>query len=142
MKTTKSKAMRKREFLIGSYVALLTAILAISLTALLNQKVFATTYVINDGDRVVTYTSRATDPEEVLGQAGIPLEEADTYTTEAAEGEATITVNRARKVTVRYHGQTVTAASPGETVGELLKRLELEPEAGDVLSHDLREHKA
>ena len=139
MKTTKSKAMRKREFLIGSYVALLTAILAISLTALLNQKVFATTYVINDGDRVVTYTSRATDPEEVLGQAGIPLEEADTYTTEAAEGEATITVNRARKVTVRYHGQTVTAASPGETVGELLKRLELEPEAGDVLSHDLRE---
>ena len=71
MKTTKSKAMRKREFLIGSYVALLTAILAISLTALLNQKVFATTYVINDGDRVVTYTSRATDPAEVLGQAGI-----------------------------------------------------------------------
>ena len=78
MKKPKSKAMRRRDFLIRSYVALLTLILVLSMTALLSQTAFATTYVINDGDRVVTYTSFATDPAEVLGRAGVPLEEYDT----------------------------------------------------------------
>ena len=83
MRKPKSKAMRRRNILIQAYVALLSLILVLSLTALLSQTVFATTYVINDGDRVVTYTSFATDPAEVLGQAGVPLEEHDTYTTES-----------------------------------------------------------
>ena len=33
----------------------------------------AKTYVITDGDRVVTYTTFATDPVEVLDQAGLTL---------------------------------------------------------------------
>ena len=140
MRGPKSKAMRKRNFLIGSYVALLTLILVLSMSALLTQTVFATTYVINDGDRVVTYTSFATDPAEVLGQAGVPLDEYDTYTTEAADGEATITINRAQRISVRYHGQTTFVSSQGETVGQLLQRLGMELGEGDVLSHDLREN--
>lgn len=139
MGKSKSKARRKRNFLIRSYVALLTLILAASVTALVTQTVFATTYVINDGSRVVTYTSFATDPAQVLGQAGVPLEEYDTYTTEAAAGEATITINRAKRVTVRYHGETLVASSLGETVGELLQRLHLELTDEDILSQDLRE---
>ena len=139
MQKTKSRAMRKRDFLIRSYVALLTLILVLSLAALLTQTAFATTYVINDGGRVVTYTSFATDPAEVLGQAGVPLEEYDTYTTEASDGEATITVNRAQWVTLQYRGKTALVSSQGETVGELLRRLELELTADDRLSHDLEE---
>ena len=139
MRKAKTKAMRKRDLLIGSYVALLALILVLSMTALLTQTAFATTYVINDGDRVVTYTSFATDPEEVLGKAGVPLEEYDTYTTEAADGEATITINRARRVTVRYCGDTRVVTSQGETVEQLLQRLNLKITEDDVVSHGRNE---
>lgn len=136
MKKQKSKAMRKRDFLIHSYIALLSLILVLSVTALLTQTAFATTYVINDGDRVVTYTSFATDPAEVLGQAGVPLEEYDTYTTQAENGEATITINRAQRITVHDHGQTRVVSSRGETVGQLLQRLGVELTEDDRLSCD------
>lgn len=136
MKKPKSKAMRKRNFLIRSYVALLATILVLSVTALLNQKAFATTYVINDGDRVVTCTSYAADPAEVLGQAGVPLAEYDTYTTEAADGTSTITVNRAQRITLHYHGETTVVSSQGETVGALLQRLGMVLTEDDVLSAD------
>ena len=139
MKKPKSRAMRKRDFWIRSYVALLTLILVLSVTALLTQTAFATTYVINDGDRVVTCTSFATDPAEVLGQAGVPLEEDDTYTTEAGDGEATITINRARRIALRYHGETSIVSSQGETVEQLLYRLGLILTEEDVLSHGLDE---
>jgi len=139
MKKTKSKVLRRQHFLIRTYVALLTLILVLSVTALLTQTAFATTYVINDGERVVTYTSFATDPAAVLGQAGVPLEEYDTYTTEAAAGEATITVKRAQQITVHYHGQSMTVYSQGETVEALLQRLGLELTESDVVSHELEE---
>ena len=136
MTKTKSRARRKRDFLIRSYVALLSLILVVSVTALLTQTAFATTYVINDGDRVVTYTCFATDPVEVLDQAGVPLEEYDTYTAEAVDGEATITISRAQRITIHDRGQTTVVTSCGETVGQLLKRLGLEMTDADVLSRD------
>ena len=61
------------------FAVLLTALLAL---ALVRQTAFAKTYVITDGDRVVTYTTFATDPAEVLDQAGLTLEQYDTYTTQ------------------------------------------------------------
>ena len=139
MKKPKSRAVRRRDFLIGAYAALLSLILLLSLAALLSQRVFATTYVINDRDRVMTYTTFSADPAEVLGQAGIPLEEYDTYTTEASEGEATITVNRAQRITLRYRGRISVVSARNETVGELLQRLGLEVTEEDRLSHDLAE---
>ena len=139
MRRPQSKAMRRRNLLIRSYVALLTLILILSVSALLSQTAFATTYVINDGDRVVTYTSFATDPAKVLGQAGVPLDEYDTYTTEASDGEATITITRAQKVTLNYHGETTEVFSHSETVGQLLQRLELVLTESDVISHDPEE---
>ena len=136
MRKIKSKAARKRDFLISAYVMLLASILVVSLTALLTQTAFATTYVISDGDRVVTYTSFATDPAEVLGEAGVPLEEYDTYTT---EGGGSITINRAQRITVSWHGQNSVVSSLGETVEELLYRLGLTLTEADVLSHSLDE---
>ena len=137
MKKPKSKAMKRRDLAIRLYVALLTTILGISLTALLSQTAFATTYVITDGDRVVTYTTFATDPDEVLGQAGLALREYDTYTTSAGEDGETITINRGQEITVHYHGQTTRTTSEGETAGELLQRLNLDVSGEDVVSHGM-----
>lgn len=103
----------------------------------LAQTASARTYVITDGDRVVTYCSFATDPGEVLGQMGLSLGERDTYTTEAVEGGSTITIRRAQSVTVHYHGETTEVSSSGETVGELLARLNLGVTGEDVVSHGM-----
>ena len=81
MAKTGSKILRRKIFLMRLYVLTLTLILVLAMTALLSQTALARTYVITDGDRVVTYTTFATDPEEVLGQAGLTLSEDDTYTT-------------------------------------------------------------
>ena len=103
MAKTKSKILRRKILLTRLYVLTLTLILVLAMTALLSQTALAKTYVITDGERVVTYTTFATDPEEVLGQAGVTLSEEDTFTTQAVEGAAEITVCRARKITVQYH---------------------------------------
>ncbi len=139
MRKPKSKAMRRRDFLIHSYIALLSVILVLSLSAIVTQTVFAHTYVITDGEKTVAYTTFETDPAQILGEAGIPLEENDTYTTEAVEGGAAITINRAGHVTVHYHGQTTEVSSREETAGQLLQRLGLEITGEDVVSHGLEE---
>ena len=59
---TRSKIRRRKIFLMRLYVFALTMILVLALTALLSQTALARTYVITDGDRVVTYTTFATDP--------------------------------------------------------------------------------
>lgn len=102
--------------------------------ALLFQTAFAKTYTITDGDRVVTYTTFATDPAEVLGEAGLELQEYDTYTT---EGNSAITINRAQSITVLYRGQEMRASTMGETVGQLLNRLGLDVKQEDVVSHTM-----
>ena len=136
---TRSKIRRRKIFLMRLYVFALTMILVLALTALLSQTALARTYVITDGDRVVTYTTFATDPEAVLGQAGGTLSKEDTYTTEAVEGTAAITIRRARNITVHYHGQTRSATTFGETAGELLHRMNLDVSGEDLVSHGLEE---
>lgn len=106
------------------------------LSALLSQTAFAKTYVITDGDQVVTYTTFATDPEEVLSRAGLTLSPEDSYTT---EGGSAITVCRANEIDLWYHGEHSRVTSSGETVAELLTRLSLDVEANDVVSHPLEE---
>ena len=135
----KRKVINRNRLFIRLYLLVLAAILTASLSALLVQPAFAKTYVITDGDRVVTYTSFTTDPEAVLGEAGIPLEEYDSYTTEAVAGAEAITVNRAQSITIRYHGRTIMASSQGETAGELLQRLGLEVSGEDMVSHGMEE---
>ena len=139
MAKTRSKVLKRKIFLIRLYVFVLTLILILAMTALLSQTAFARTYVITDGDRVVTYTSFATDPEEVLDQAGLTLSENDSFTTDAVEGTAAITIRRARNITVHYQGQTTTTTTFGETAGELLHRLNLDVSGEDVVSHGLEE---
>ena len=121
---------------IGKWIRLPAMVLPVLLAlALVRQTAFAKTYVITDGDRVVTYTTFATDPAEVLDQAGLTLEQYDTYTTQTGEGVEEITICRSQRVTVDYHGEEMEVTTFGETAGELLSRLNLEVGEHDVLSH-------
>ena len=128
----KRTAKKRRVPMIRVLTILLSLILV---TALLQQTAFAKTYVITDGDRVVTYTTFATDPAQVLGQAGVELDEYDTYTTETVEDAQTITIQRSQDITITYRGEAMAATSFGETVGELLSRLNLDVAGDDVVSH-------
>lgn len=134
-----SRVLRRKVFLIRLYIVLLSLILVLALLALISQAALAKTYVVTDGDRVVTYTAFTEDPQEVLTQLGLSLNQNDTYTTQAVEGAAAITVRRAQKITVHYHGQTTLVTGFGETAGELLSRLGLEVTGEDVVSHGLEE---
>lgn len=134
MRRRKSGAVKVRLWLFRLGAMAVTMVLVFTL---LSQGAFAKTYVITDGDKVVTYTTFATDPAEVLGEAGVKLREYDTYTTEAVDGAEAITICRAQSITIEYHGQTTQTTSFGETAGELLSRLNLEVSGEDVVSHGM-----
>lgn len=111
------------------------AAMMLILCAVLSQRAFAkNTYVITDGNRVFAYESYATDPGVVLEEAGLVLAEYDTYTAEASGNDTALTVCRSVRVTVDYHGETISISSPGETVRQLLTRLNIYPGEKDVLS--------
>lgn len=111
--------------------ALLLAMLCILL--LLSPSALAKTYVITDGDRIITYTTFATDPSDILTEAGMDLDNNDSYTT--PDG-STIAIRRIIEVSLCYHGEEIHVTSSGETVLELLTRLGLDLTDHDVLSHE------
>lgn len=132
MQKLKRFAVRKKPLLLR--VALILVALVATVT-LVSQPVFAqNTYVITDGNRTFTYTTYATDPEEVLGEAGLRLSKNDTYTT---DGTMTITVQRGREVNLIYYGDQTQVSSYGETVEELLDRLNISLGENDVVSQPL-----
>ena len=111
------------------------AVLAAAVGALLSQTVFAqTSYIITDGDRVTVHRSYSSDPYEVLTEAGIELEEEDTYETGYADGLNQITVRRMQMVTVINRGAQSVIGTYGETTGSLLARMGITPGTGDTLS--------
>lgn len=115
---------------------IVVAVLAAAVGALLSQTVFAqTSYIITDGDRVTVHRSYSSDPYEVLTEAGIELEEEDTYETGYADGMNQITVRRMQMVTVINRGAQSVIGTYGETAGSLLARMGITPgPAGDTLS--------
>ena len=107
---------------------------------LLSQPVFAeTTYVITDGSRILVYTTTATDPEDILDEAGLALGADDTYTIQASDGNSEITVQRSQTIFINYYGQEMEVSSYGETVEGLLTRLNLSWGEDDVISLDLKQ---
>ena len=101
MKKHKSFALKRNLLLIRLAAVLLPLTFVIGMVS---QTAFAKTYVITDGDRVVTYTTFATDPQEVLSEMGLTLEENDTYTT---DGMDTIHISRAEGENVGDYAITV-----------------------------------
>ena len=70
----------------------------------------------------------------MLTEAGIELEEEDTYETGYADGMNQITVRRMQMVTVINRGAQSVIGTYGETTGSLLARMGITPGAGDTLS--------
>lgn len=100
------------------------ALAVVSAALLLSQTVFAkNTYVITDGGQVRVYTTYATNPADVLNQAGVELGEGDIYITEPGDGVSEITVQRSQLITVSNCGDVIQEVSYGETVESLLDRL-------------------
>ena len=121
-------ADRKRQMIAAGAAGVGAALMLTVMT----QRAMARTYVITDGQRVVTYTTFATNPDRVLGEAGLELGDLDSYDM----GGRDIRISRAQRITVRYHGCAREVTSQGETVEALLKRCGLEPQAGDILSQE------
>lgn len=137
MKQIKRFAKRRKVLLLRSLLLLIPMLVAVTL---LSQTALAmNTYVITDGSRVFTYTTYATDPAQVLGEVGLKLDANDTYTTETGIISSSITVNRSKRVTVSYYGETTTVTSGCETVGELLTQLNISLGENDVVSASLTE---
>lgn len=125
----------KRKVLLTRIFAVLLPMVLVLLFA---QPAFAkNTYVITDGDRVFTYTTSATDPRQILGEAGLELDEDDTYTTQAGISGHEITVRRSQTIHINYYGEEMTATSYGETVEQLLARLNLSLGESDTISWPL-----
>ncbi|MDD6200018.1 MAG: 3D domain-containing protein [Firmicutes bacterium] len=128
-----SYLIRKKKTVLARAAALLLPIVCIVL--LLAQTVFAkNTYLINDGGRVLIHTTYATDPADVLDEAGLKLGRDDTYTTQNSLGMSEITIQRRQTVTILYGGKTLTVATYGETVESLLNRMEFRLTENDTVS--------
>lgn len=135
MRALKHFAIKRKVLLIRISAILFPMLFAV---LLLSQTAFAkNTYVITDGSRVITYTTFATDPMKVLGEAGLELDEDDTYTTQPGIGGSEITIQRSQTILINYHGEQMTAASFGETVQQLLTRLNISLDSTDVTSQKL-----
>lgn len=134
MHKLKRFASKRKVLLLRTFALLIPMFLLL----LLAQPAFAkNTYVITDGDRVFTYTTSATDPRQVLGEAGLELDEDDTYTTQAGASGPEITVRRSQTIHINYYGEEMTATSHGETVEQLLTRLNLSLGKNDIISMPL-----
>ena len=118
---------------VGALAVVLAVILTLSLT------VFAeTTYKINDGGRQWIHRSEATDPAEVLEEAGFALAANDQVITEDGFLTSTITIRRSVEVTVNYYGEPMTVVGfEDETLVDVLAREELTWNEADILSQDL-----
>ena len=117
------------------FIRLAVLLIPVVVLLLLSQTVFAqNTYVITDGDRVLVYTSSATDPAAVLNEAGLALGADDTYTTQAGIGVSEITVQRSYIVTLDNCGEVMEVPTNDETVGELLHRLGIAVDADTAVS--------
>ena len=105
------------------------------LIANLTQPAFAqNTYVITDGSRVLVHTTYATNPAEVLSEAGLALGAEDTYTTQEGDGVSEIRVRRVQTVLIDLGSEQLRVNSNGESVEELLSRLHLDVSSQEDVS--------
>jgi len=92
-----------------------------------------TDYVIRDRNRTLIHTTKETDPEAILAEAGVKPGTAGFVLEETEEGSVIRLLQR-QHITIDYYGNPMEATSTGETVGQLLQRLELKIGEGDLLT--------
>ena len=94
------------------------------------------TYIIRDGNRVHICTTPRRTATEILEAAGIELQPGDLLERCRTEEGMELQILRQQRIHVDHYGQVEEVTSYGETVKELLQRLELTVQEGDTLSHD------
>ncbi len=135
MTTGNQTAPKKTKLMLRAIALIFVAVCALTL---LSQPALAqNTYVITDGDKVVYHTTNSTDPAVILSEAGLSLSEDDTFTTSPGLVMSEITICRSLSVTIRHCGETLTVESTGETVGDLLERLNISLDGDTTVSADL-----
>lgn len=128
----------KKNNLLVRIVALLMCV--ICTVMVLSQTVFArNTYVITDGSDVKVHSTYTTDPAQVLNEAGVELSEDDIYITQTGDGMEEITVRRGQIITINDCGREIKVSSYGETVEQLLDRLNITVGIDCELSADVAE---
>ena len=90
-------------------------------------------YVIYDGEDRHIVLSEATEPSEVVSEAGLELGRADLIELNEEGIRPEITVVRNQLIYINNGGQTMVTNSYGETVGELLERINLSLKGDDAI---------
>ena len=135
MSKLKSIAMRKDNAMMRLIVMVLVAM---SLIGSVSISAYAQGgYIINDGDERQIFISEATEPSQVLAEAGVELGRADLIELNEDGIRPEITVRRIQMIHINNGGQTMVTSSYGETVGELLESINLTLNEGDVIDVDL-----
>lgn len=119
--------------LLALMMCVVSVVMILSLTAFARN-----TYVINVDDQITVHSSFATDPAQILSEAGVTLNACDTYTTTPGqEGMEQITVQRGMTIYIDDCGTQSVAYSFGESVAQLLSRLEITVDSGKTLLQEL-----
>ncbi len=132
--------MRRLQQLFFSKGKRFNRVLAVMLIAVAMVAVFSlsaeakNTYRITDGDRVLIISTDATNPVDVLDQAGLALGKDDTYTTQESGDYSEIYVQRIQMVTIDNGGQILKTGTYGETVQQLLDRMNISVGSNDTVS--------
>lgn len=95
------------------------------------------TYVINDGHQVIVHSTYTEDTNEVLTEAGLELDDSDTYTTVQTGNSHEITIQRNQTIWVNADGKTYQTQTYGATVEEILAQIGVKLGAADWLSAQL-----
>ena len=131
MSKLRAFAMRKDNAMIRLMIMVIVPVLlmaSVSLTAYAQSG-----YVIYDGGDRHVVLSDATEPSEVLSDAGLELGRADIIEMNDEGMRPEITVRRNQLIYINNGGQSMVTNTYGETVGELLERINLGLNEGDAI---------
>ncbi len=131
MSKLKTFAMRKDNAMVRMMIMLIVPVMLI--TTVTMTAYAQSGYVIYDGeDRQIVF-SDATEPSEVLAEAGVELKRADIVEMNEEGLRPEITVRRNQLIYINNGGQSVVTNTYGETVGELLERTNMALKEGDAI---------
>ena len=135
MSTLRKFAIRKDNALMRLMIMLLVPVMLI---ATVSMTAYAQSgYIIYDGEERHVILSDATEPAEILSDAGIELGSADLVEMNDEGMRPEITVRRNQLIYINNGGRKMVVNTHGETVGELLERVNLQLNEGDAVDVEL-----
>ena len=135
MSTLKKFAMRRDNAFVRFAIMLIVPMLLIGSVGI--NAYAESGYVIHDGKVRQVVFSDATEVDDILADAGIELGRADLVEVSEEGLRPEITIRRAMLIRINNGGHSLVTHSYGGTVGELLGRIRLTLNEGDVIDVDL-----